>query len=398
MVSKEMFALGNTRSCIRELFEYGNQKAQEIGRENVFDFSIGNPSIPAPKQVAETITHILETENPVATHGYSSAAGYDFVREAIAADLNRRYNAGLGKRNLFMTCGAAPALTAVLRALTVSADTEVVAIAPFFPEYRVFVTAVGAKLQVVPADTEAFQIDFAALEARLNENTQAVIINSPNNPSGVVYTRETLQRLCDLLRRKSDQAGHPIYLISDEPYRELVYGGVEVPYVPAMYDNTIVCYSYSKSLSLPGQRIGYILIPDAVEDFGDVFNAVAGAARALGHVCAPTLLQKVAAACCGLKPDLQAYEQNRACLYEGMQALGYRCAKPDGAFYLFFEAPCGMSAQAFSALARDTYNVLIVPGDDFGCPNHLRMSYCVALDTIQRALPLMGKLMEQVSK
>jgi len=385
MVSKEMFALGNTRSCIRELFEYGNQKAQEIGRENVFDFSIGNPSIPAPKQVAETITHILETENPVATHGYSSAAGYDFVREAIAADLNRRYNAGLGKRNLFMTCGAAPALTAVLRALTVSADTEVVAIAPFFPEYRVFVTAVGAKLQVVPADTEAFQIDFAALEARLNENTQAVIINSPNNPSGVVYTRETLQRLCDLLRRKSDQAGHPIYLISDEPYRELVYGDVKVPYLINEYKNTVVCYSFSKSLSLPGERIGYILVSPRIDGWKRLFLAVCGAGRSLGFVCAPSLFQKLIPHCLGKTADIEVYDRNRRLIYDTLTKYGFKAVKPDGAFYLFVRTP-EPDAYAFCERAKK-HELLLVPSDDFGVPGFVRISYCVSTEQIERSLP-----------
>ncbi len=391
MVSKRMYDLGNVRSCIRDLFEYGLQQAAIVGAENVFDFSIGNPSIPTPQAVSDAIARIVREQDPVATHSYTSAPGDMRHREAIAAQLATRYGTKLSGRNLFLTCGAAPALTAVFGALTLSADSEFVALAPFFPDYRVFVESAGAKMPVSKADLDTFQIDFDALEKILNPNTQGVIVNTPNNPSGAIYTRETLTRLCALLREKSAAFGHPIYIICDEPYRELVYGDMEVPYLPAMYDNTIVCYSYRKSLSLPGQRIGYVLIPDSVDDFDSIFKAVAGAARANGHICAPNLMQQVAAECGHLPPALAAYEKNRALLYNGMTDIGYRCVRPDGAFYLFVEAPGGMSAQAFSELCK-TRNVLVVPGDDFACPSHVRLSYCVAYEKIEGALPLLREL------
>ena len=393
MINEKMYQLGAVRSGIRDLFEYGLQQAAIVGRENVFDYSLGNPSIPAPAAVNEAITELVQTEDTLLVHGYTSAPGYDGVRQAVAEELNRRFGTKVRPQNLFFTCGAAPALTAVLRALAV-ADSEVVAIAPFFPEYRPFAESNGSKLVVVPPDMEHFQINFDALEQLLSPHTQAIIVNSPNNPSGVVYTRDTLEKLAALLRRKGQAYGHPIYLIADEPYRELVYGGVEVPFIPTIYENTVVCYSWSKSLSLPGERIGYVYIPDDAADSEALYAAVAGAARASGHVCPPSLLQRVVARCVQLPPDLQAYDENRTLLYNALTAMGYSMAKPDGAFYLFIQAPNGDS-DAFSELAKQK-NLLIVPGTSFGCKEYFRICYCVSRDMILRSLPVFEALLREV--
>ena len=391
MVSESMLKLGTTRSCIRELFEYGNRQAAIIGRENVYDYSLGNPSIPAPAEVNTAFASIVTETDSLAVHSYTSATGAVNARQAVADDLNARYNAGIRAENLFFTCGAAPALVSVIRALAVD-GAEVMAIAPFFPEYRPFVEQNGAKFVPVPADTESFQIDFAAAEALISTHTQAIIVNSPNNPTGVVYTQETLEKLGALLTRKGEEYGHPIYLIADEPYRELVYDGAVVPFIPNIYPNTIVCYSWSKSLSLPGERIGYVCVPDQAADQAAVYAAVSGAARILGHVCAPSLQQLVVAQCVGLRPDLEAYDRNRRTLYEALTSYGYHCAKPDGAFYLFVEAPGG-DAQAFSDKAK-ARNLLIVPGADFGCATHFRISTCVSYDMIVRSLPIFKDLIE----
>ena len=321
------------------------------------------------------------------------AAGFDGARRAIADNLNRRFGLEIKPTELFLTCGAAPALISVIKALTVTADSEFMAVAPFFPEYRPFVESNGAKLVVVPADTEAFQINMEALEARITPNTQGIIINSPNNPSGVVYTRQTLETLAALLRTKSAEYGHPIYIIADEPYRELVYGGVEVPFIPTIYPNTVVCYSYSKSLSLPGERIGYVYVPSFAEDSAAVYAAVSGAARAMGHVCPPTLMQLVIECCADEMPDLAAYDANRTLLYDALTEMGYSCAKPDGAFYLFVKVPGG-DANAFSQKAKLEHNLLVVPGDGFACPGYMRLSYCVSGDMIRRSLPAFKAMIE----
>ena len=392
MVSEKMLALGTTRSCIRELFEYGLRQAAVVGKENVYDFSIGNPSVPAPKEVNQALIDIVTQEDSVEIHGYTPAAGYMGVREAVADDLNQRYGTKIRPQNLFFTCGAAPALVSVVRALAVD-SAEFVTVAPHFVEYRPFVECNGGKLVVVPADTEHFQIPFPQLEARLTSHTQAVIINSPNNPSGVIYTQETLRKLADLLEKKAGEYVHPIYIIADEPYRELVYDGNEVPFIPTLYRNTIVCYSYSKSLSLPGERIGYICVPDEAEDSDQVFAAIAGAARAIGHVCPPSLLQRVVARCARLRPDIQAYDRNRTTLYEALTSYGYQCANANGAFYLFVKAPGG-SSKAFSERAK-VKNLLVVPGDDFGCPEFFRISTCVSHDMILRSLPVFQELAKE---
>ena len=390
MINEQAYALGANRSVIRELFEYGRQRAAIVGQENVFDFSLGNPSIPAPAEVNQAIRDILADTNSLQLHGYTPAVGDEAARRAISQDLNRRYHADTRPEEFFLGCGAAPELVSVFRALAVP-EGEILAIAPYFPEYRPFVREAGLHFAAVPADIPDFQIDFAQLEAMLSPHTQAVLINSPNNPTGVVYTRQTLTRLASLLEEKSRAFGHPIYLISDEPYRELAYG-VEVPFVPHLYDHTIVCYSYSKSLSLPGERIGYVYVPRQAADSQRLYAAIAGAARSIGHVCAPSLWQQVIARCAHLGPDLAQYNQNRQALYQGLLALGYEMPKPDGAFYLFVKAPGG-DANAFSQQAK-ALDLLLVPGDGFGCPGYFRVCYCVSLDKIQRSLPLFAKLME----
>ena len=393
MLNQKMYELGAMRSQIRELFEYGLRQAAIVGKENVYDYSLGNPSIPAPAPVNESIQDIVENENTLAVHGYTSAAGYDGVRRAVAEDLNRRFDAKARPENLFFTCGAAPALVSVLKALILGPESEIIAVAPFFPEYRPFTEANGGRLVMVPPDMARFQINFEALEACITPNTQGVIINSPNNPSGVVYTRETLEKLAALLTEKSGEYGHPIYLIADEPYRELVYGGVTAPWVPAIYPNTVVCYSWSKSLSLPGERIGYILVPDACADSEALYAACAGAARICGHVCPPSLLQRVVARCVTQMPDLEAYDENRTLLYRELTAMGYTVAKPDGAFYLFIAAPGGDS-EAFSEKAREK-NLLVVPGTTFGCREYFRICYCVSNDMIRKSLPVFAALIKE---
>lgn len=391
MLNQTAYSLGANRSCIRDLFEYGRARAAVVGEENVFDYSLGNPSIPSPTAVDEAVRQILLDTPTLQVHGYTSAVGDFATRQAIADDLNRRYDAGCRAENFFLGCGAAPELVAVFTALAVP-EGELLAIAPYFPEYKPFAQAAGLNFRVVPPDVPEFQIKLDAVEAMLTPHTQAVLINTPNNPSGVVYTRKTLEALGALLTQKSREYGHPIYLISDEPYRELAYG-VEVPFVPLIYPNTVVCYSYSKSLSLPGERIGYIYVPDSAADSRALYAAVAGAARSAGHVCAPSLWQKVIARCAGLRPDLQAYDRNRKALYEGLTAMGYEMAKPDGAFYLFIKAPGG-DANAFSEKAKKR-DLLLVPGDGFGCPGYFRICYCVSYDMIQRSLPVFRALINK---
>ena len=393
MVNQEYYNLGTAPSVIRQLFAYGLEQAKIVGPEKVYDYSLGNPSIPAPKKVNESIKKIVDETDSIKLHGYSMAPGFEEARAAVAKDLAARFGLEVKASELFFTCGAAPALISIIKALLVDADSEIMAIAPFFPEYRPFVTANGGKLVVVPADTKAFQIHLDAVEERITKHTQAIIVNSPNNPSGVVYTEETLKGLAALLERKSAEYGHPIYIIADEPYRELVYGGVKVPFIPCLYKNTIVCYSYSKSLSLPGERIGYVYVPGFADDSRAVYAAISGAARIMGHVCPPTLMQKVIELCAEERPDLVAYDENRNLLYNNLTEMGYECAKPDGAFYLFVKAPNG-DAVAFSEKAKLEHNLLVVPADGFGCPGFFRLSYCVSNDMIRRSLPAFKAMIE----
>ena len=392
MFNRQAYALGANRSCIRELFEYGRMRMAQVGAEHVFDFTLGNPSIPSPAEVNETIRQLLEDTDPLALHGYTTAVGELAARQAIADDLNCRFGTDITAGELFLGCGAAPELCAVLSALSVPGG-KVLAIAPYFPEYQPFAVSAGLDFEVVPPDVPAFQIPFEALAEQLTENTVAVLVNSPNNPSGTVYSHETICRLARLLEEKSKQFGHPVYIISDEPYRELCYDGVTVPFIPTIYPNTIVCYSYSKSLSLPGERIGYIYVPRHAEAGQELYLAIAGAARAAGHVCAPSLWQKVIARCTHLRPDLQAYDKNRRALYEGLVQAGYEVAKPQGAFYLFVKAPGG-DARAFSQRAMQE-DLLVVPGDGFGCAGWFRLCYCVRYETIIGSLPIFTRLITE---
>ena len=395
MVSEEMYALGTKKSTIRTIFEFGQKRAAEVGAENVFDFSLGNPNVPAPDFIRDAAVDILRHDDPTAVHGYTIAPGKPAVREALAADLKRRFGINLTGKNLFMTAGAAASVTITFKALTEPGD-EFITIAPFFPEYRVFVEACGGKLVVVPAKTDDFQIDFAALERALSTHTKAVIINSPNNPSGAVYSETTIRRLADFLRAKEQAYEHPIFIIADEPYREIVYDGVSVPCIPLFYDNTIVCYSYSKSFSLPGERIGYIVVPDSAADFARIYGAIAGAARVLTHVNAPSLWQLVVARCVGQAADLSIYERNAALLYDGLTALGFSCVRPQGAFYLFPQALEPDDA-AFCRRAQE-YDLLLVPGRDFGCPGYFRAAYCVRSEVIEKALPHFDELVKSYKR
>lgn len=389
-INQAMQHLGEVRSVIREIFEYGNRRAAEIGRENVFDFSLGNPSVPGPAEVDQGIVSLVQTGPSVALHGYTSAPGAPDVRQAIARDINARFGAGVSASDIYMTCGAAASLTVSLHALVCPGD-EVIVFAPFFPEYRVFAEKAGAKVVVVEADTAHFQINFEALEQALSPRTKAVIINSPNNPTGVALSPATVTRLCETLTRFGKERGEPVFLISDEPYRELVYEDkTEIPYLICEYPHTLVCYSFSKSLSLPGERIGYIVVSPRMDCHDALYAAVCGAGRALGFVCAPSLMQRLVARCLGKTADLSVYKTNRDLLYGELTRLGFECVYPDGAFYLFVKAPGG-DANAFSLLAREQ-ELLVVPSDSFGCPGYVRISYCVATDMIRRALPAFEKL------
>lgn len=383
MVSERMKGLGTARSVIRELFEYGKLRAAEIGAENVFDFSIGNPSVPAPAAVNETAIRLL-TEQPDLIHAYTSAQGAADARERFADSLNRRFDARCTPDRLYLTVGAAASLCCVFNGLTCPGD-EFIVFAPYFPEYKVFIEGAGAKMVLIPPEIEGFQIDFDAFEKALSPNTKGILINSPNNPSGVVYSRATLERLAAILTEKSRAFGHPIYLISDEPYREIAYAGVVVPWVPHIYRDTIVCYSFSKSLSLPGERIGYVFVPKEAAEGDDVYAAVAGAGRSLGYVNAPSLFQQVTSLCCDMTSDLKIYEENARLFVSALREMGYHVVEPGGAFYLF---PRSLEPDdfAFSERAKKL-DLLIVPGAGFGAPGHVRISYCVQTETIRRALP-----------
>lgn len=393
MINENCYKLGAEPSVIRSLFAYGLQQAALVGPDKVYDYSLGNPSIPAPAAVNASIMDIISSMDSIQVHGYTMAAGLTDARKAVAEDLERRFGLPVKAEELFFTCGAAPALISVIKALAVGEDSEIMLLAPFFPEYVPFVEQNGAKVVIVPPDTSSFQIALDKLEALLSPRTQAIIVNSPNNPSGVVYSRESLEALAALLERKGAEYGHPIYIIADEPYRELVYDGVEVPFIPCIYKNTVVCYSYSKSLSLPGERIGYVYVPGFARDSRELYTAISGAARIMGHVCPPSLMQLVIGRCAAERPDLAAYDENRRLLYGSLTTMGYECVKPQGAFYLLVKAPGGDS-MAFSEKAKLQQNLLLVPADGFGCPGYLRLSYCVAKDMIERSLPAFKALLD----
>ena len=388
MINQKMRELGAKRSVIRELFEYGKKRKAEIGEENVYDFSLGNPSVPAPSQVNESLINMLCEENSVLLHGYTSAQGDAGVRTAIADYINKTYDESITADCLYMSVGAAAALTSSLTAL-VSNGEEVILPSPYFPEYKVFIERCGGVVREVPCD-EQLQIDVAAIENAINEKTAAIIINSPNNPTGAVYSEQNIKDLTDALKRSEKKYSRPIYLISDEPYRELVYDGIKVPYLTKYYDDTIVCYSFSKSLSIPGERIGYVLVCPRCSDFISVYQAVCGAGRALGFVCAPSLLQKLLPHCLGITSDISVYDRNRRLLIEKLSEYGFEMIRPDGAFYLFIKSPSG-DANEFCERAK-SFDILIVPSDDFGCKGYARLAYCVTTEQIERALPAFEKL------
>ena len=383
MINQKMRALGAKRSVIRELFEYGKKRKSEIGAENVYDFSLGNPSVEAPLQVNEGIKRLVDEESSVLLHGYTSAQGDLGVRSAIASYINETYGESITPDCLYMSVGAAAALTSSLTAL-VSEGEEVILLAPYFPEYKVFIERCGGVVREVMCDKD-LQPDVAGIEEAINEKTAAIIINSPNNPTGAIYKEENIKALCDALKRCEKKVGHPIYLISDEPYRELAYDGISVPYLTKYYDNTIVCYSFSKSLSIPGERIGYVLVCPRCDDFTSVYQAVCGAGRALGFVCAPSMLQKLIPYCLGKTSDISIYDRNRRILLEKLSSYGFEMIRPDGAFYLFIKSPSG-DATEFCERAKK-FEILIVPSDDFGCGGYARLAYCVTTEQIENAMP-----------
>lgn len=392
MINPESLALGTKRNTIMELADYGRSRAALIGKENVFDFSIGNPSVPAPPEVNAAILDIVQNMDSLAIHSYTSTMGDMKTRSVIANDMNTRFGCNAKAEELLLCCGAAPEVSAVCKALTIP-GSEIFVFAPYFPEYKPYIEQAGAAFRVVPADEPNFQLNLAALEEMLTPNTSAVIVNNPNNPVGSVYSSTTIEKLAALLERKSAEYGHRIYIIADEPYRELVYGNALVPFIPHIYPHTVVCYSYSKSLSLPGERMGYIYVPTAAEDGRNLYFAIIGAARAMGHVCAPSLMQLVLQRCAHLNPDLSVYDRNRRTLLEALREYGYEIVEPEGAFYLFLKAPGG-DDRAFSqkAMAKD---LLLMPSTDFGWPGYLRLCYCVSYDTVVRSLPVFKALMEE---
>jgi aspartate aminotransferase len=389
MVNNKMYELGTKKSTIRTIFEFGRKRAAEVGEENVYDFSLGNPNVPTPDFIKDAAIDILTNMEPAAIHGYTVAPGNPQVRKALADSINSRFGMNITEKNLFMTAGAAASITICFKALSQPED-EYITFAPFFPEYRAFVESVGGKLVVVPAQPEDWQIDFAAFEKLVTNHTKAVIVNSPNNPSGAVYSEATIKKLAEILQAKEKEYNHPIFIIADEPYREIAFEGYTVPYIPKYYANTLVCYSYSKSFSLPGERIGYIVVPDSVADFEKVYGAVAGAARVLTHVNAPSLWQLVVGRCADKPSDISTYVKNGQLLYQGLIDAGFDCVKPQGAFYLF---PKCLEEDDYAFCKRaQKYDLLLVPGTDFGCPGYFRAAYCIKTETIEKSLPLFKKL------
>ncbi len=389
MINEKMTQRGQNSSVIRELFEFGKQRKAIVGEDKVFDFSIGNPSVPCPKEITECMTRLLTEEDPVALHGYTSAAGDQGTRKAIADYINEKYDLGAEFSDVYMTVGAAASLTISLKSVA-QAGEEVIVFTPYFPEYKVFIENAGAKTVEVPVTKSDFQVDFAALENAFSEKTAAVIINSPNNPTGAILTEDTLKKLGMFLSEKEKKYGKEIYLISDEPYRELVYGETKLAFPAHYYDNTIICYSYSKSLSLPGERIGYILVSPKAASRKILFDTICGSGRSLGFVCAPSLLQKVVAENQGVVSDIAVYEENRRLIYDIITVCGFEAISPDGAFYLFVKSPSGDSNE-FSERAKK-YELLIVPSDSFGMDGYVRISYCVSKNQIKNSEEAFRKL------
>ena len=388
MLSQQLIEYGENASVIRQIFEYAKQRKAQIGAENVFDFSIGNPSVPTPPVVQETLLSLLRDTDPCQLHGYTSSAGDPGVRQALADDLNRRFGAGVRGQDFYLTAGAAAALTIALHALLLPGE-EVILFSPYFPEYQVFAQAAGAKTVTVPCRQPDFQPDLAALEQAITPQTKVLLVNSPNNPTGVVLSEAMVKDMSALLQRKQAEYGHSIYLLSDEPYRELVYD-VTCPFFSNYYPNTLVSYSFSKSLSLPGERIGYLLVPPQVAEHDRVWAAVCGAGRSLGFVCAPALFQFLLPSCLGQTADLSVYRENRSLLYNALVSLGFTLPKPDGAFYLFVQAPGG-DASTFCAKAKE-YELLLVPSDSFSYPGYVRLAYCMDTQQIRRSLPAWQQL------
>ncbi|MBQ8338796.1 MAG: pyridoxal phosphate-dependent aminotransferase [Oscillospiraceae bacterium] len=392
MLSQKMLGLGKKSSAIREIFEYSKKRKAEIGEDKVFDFSLGNPSIPAPKCVEDAIKNLLTTCDSIDLHGYTSAQGDMETRRTIAKNIGERFGFFADANLIYMTCGAAASLTITLKAIIEEGD-EVILLAPYFPEYKVFAENAGAVVKVIACTGEQFALDLGALEKVINKNTRAIIVNSPNNPSGAVICEEDIKALAELLTKKQKEFGRAVTIIADEPYRELAYDGVFVPYIPNYYDNTIVCYSYSKSLSIPGERIGYISVSPKAENAADTFAAVCGAGRSMGYVCAPSMLQRVAKACDGVEPDLTAYDKNRKLLYNSLTEMGYSAVYPSGAFYLFVKS-LEADANAFCERAKK-YELLLVPSDSFGVEGYVRIAYCVSYEQIEASLPAFKKLIEE---
>ena len=389
MIADKMVNLVNNSSVIRAMFEEGRRLAGIYGADKVYDFSLGNPNVPAPKEVNKAIHDIINEEDSVFVHGYMSNSGYEDVREAIADSLNRRFGTHFSFNNIIMTVGAAGGINSFFKAFVNPGD-EIIAFAPYFGEYRAYAANVDAELVVIPPDTDTFQPDLAAFEKAITPKTKVVIVNTPNNPTGVVYSEKTITEMADILRKKQKEYGTVIALFSDEPYRELAYDGVKVPYLTKYYENTVVGYSYSKSLSLPGERIGYLVIPDELEDSATVITAAAIANRVLGSVNAPSLMQKVIQKCVDAEVDVAAYDRNRLALYNGLKECGFECIKPQGAFYLFVKSPVADEKQFCEAGKK--YNILMVPGSSFACPGYVRLAYCVSYETIQNSLPEFEKL------
>lgn len=393
MIAEKMKNMVANSSAIRAMFEEGNRLAQLYGRENVYDFSLGNPNVPAPEAVKNAIRELLDEEDPVVLHGYTNSnAGYEDVRQAVAESINERFETAFTANNIIMTVGAAGGLNVILKTLLNPGD-EVIVFAPYFGEYRSYVNNFDGVIVEISPNTETFQPKLDEFETKITPKTKAVIVNTPNNPTGVVYSEETIQKMAAIMEAKQKEFGTDIFLISDEPYRELAYDGVEVPYLTKYYANTVVGYSYSKSLSLPGERIGYLVIPDEVADSEDVISAANVANRILGFVNAPTLQQKVVKACLHEKTDISFYDRNREALYNGLKKCGFECIKPEGAFYLFMKSPVA-DEKAFCTAAKK-YNILLVPGSSFGCPGYVRMAYCVAYETIVNSLPKFEELAKE---
>ena len=396
MTAKSMMPYVEGNSAIRAMFEEGARLAAEYGKENVYDFSLGNPSVPAPAEVNQAIKDILEEEDTLMVHGYNqSNSGYEDVRQKVAAHLNELHGTNFTSENIIMTVGAASGLNVAIKAL-IDPGEEILAFAPYFVEYGNYAKNHGVELRAVPADTVTFQPNLEEMKAMITPKTRAVIINSPNNPTGVVYSEDTLKKLAGILKEKQEELGTEIYIISDEPYRELAYDGVKVPYVTRYYENTVVGYSWSKSLSLPGERIGYLVFPSELADFENAIQAANIANRVLGYVNAPTLIQRVAARCLDCKVDVEAYDRNRKALYEGLTDAGYQCVYPEGAFYLFVKSPIDDDVE-FCAKAK-AHNILIVPGRSFACPGYVRIAYCVAYDTIVNSMPAFAALMKEIKE